>query len=88
MSISYSNSLQQSYIASYHVTNPFDCIRIKDIVKQMIDHGEKIIDHRVGRGGYEILIERLCDPGSKSVNQYNVVRVNAKSGTIGLAFSG
>ena len=75
-------NLTHSYVSSCKVTSPLDCIRIKEIIKRMIDDGEKILDCRLIPNGYEILIERQC-----RLNKYDIIKATPGSGRCGLAFS-
>jgi len=83
-------NLTHPCISSCRVTSPFDCIRIKEIIKEiikkMIDDSErrsrKILDCRLIPNGYEILIERHC-----RLNKYDIIKVTPGSGLCGLAFS-
>ena len=79
-------NLTHPCVSSCRITSPFDCIRIKEIIKKMIDDSErssrKILDCRLIPNGYEILIERQC-----RLNKYDIIKVTPGSGLCGLAFS-
>lgn len=52
----YTINLSQSYIKSIEITQPEQCINLENIIKKLIDDGENVIDCRLIRNGYEILI--------------------------------